>query len=186
MSELFDHQKNFVEGVVDLPSPARACLFFKTGAGKSRAALEGMKALGYSYVLVVTPPSTHKQWLDLGRSMGIGIVAISHAKFRMKDYQISRSVPIIMDEVHLLGGQKGKGWRKFDTACRHIKAPVFMLSGHAQLQRCGALLLHRPCAVTTCTQGRVPRVHLQELRHRAEPVRDGAQSHRVPEVRRRS
>lgn len=126
--ELFDHQKNFVEGVVDLPSPARACLFFKTGAGKSRAALEGMKALGHTYVLVVTPPSTHKQWLDLGRSMGIGIVAISHAKFRMKDYLISRSVPIIMDEVHLLGGQKGKGWRKFDTACRHIKAPVFMLS----------------------------------------------------------
>jgi hypothetical protein len=128
MLELFDHQKNFVEGVQDLPEPARACLYFKTGAGKSRASLEGMKALGYTYVLVVSPPSTHKQWLDLGRSMGIGIVAISHAKFRMKDYQISRAVPIIMDEVHLLGGQKGKGWRKFDTASRHIKAPVFLLS----------------------------------------------------------
>ena len=128
MAELFAHQKNFVDEVPNLDAPVRACLYFKTGAGKSRAALEGMKALDYSYVLVVSPPSTHTQWLHLGRSMGMGLVCISHAKFRMKDYKVSRAVPIIMDEVHLLGGQKGKGWRKFDTLARHLTAPIFMLS----------------------------------------------------------
>jgi superfamily II DNA or RNA helicase len=131
MSELpvlFDHQENFLEAAPDLAEPARACLYYKTGSGKSLTAMLGMKKLGYNYVLVVSPPSTHKQWLDLGRSLGMGIVAISHAKFRMKDYKLSRAVPIIADEFHMFGGQQGQGWKKLDTLARHLKAPLFLLS----------------------------------------------------------
>lgn len=131
MSELpvlFDHQENFLEAAPDLPDPARACLYYKTGSGKSLTAMLGMKKLGYNYVLVISPPSTHKQWLDLGRKLGMGIVTISHAKFRMKDYKLSRAVPIIADEFHMFGGQQGQGWKKLDTLARHLKAPLFLLS----------------------------------------------------------
>lgn len=103
-------------------------MYYKTGSGKSLTAMLGMKELGYNYVLVVSPPSTHKQWLDLGRKLGMGIVAISHAKFRMKDYKLSRAVPIIADEFHMFGGQQGQGWKKLDTLARHLKAPLFLLS----------------------------------------------------------
>jgi hypothetical protein len=128
MDDLFDHQQEFLDGVVHQPQPARACLYFRTGAGKSRASLEGMKALGHLYVVVIAPPSTHPQWAVLAESMGMSVLCMSHAKYRMKDTLLSRKVPIIMDEVHLLGGHKGKGWRKFDSMSRHLQAPIFMLS----------------------------------------------------------
>jgi superfamily II DNA or RNA helicase len=126
--ELFDHQENFLDAVPHLAHPARACLYFKTGAGKSLTAMLGMKKLGYKDVLVIAPPSTHRQWMDLATSLGMYVHAMSHAKFRMKDTLLSRTVPIIADEFHLLGGQQGKGWRKFDTLARHLQAPLIMLS----------------------------------------------------------
>jgi superfamily II DNA or RNA helicase len=42
LPDLFDHQKNFLDDVDNLVSPARACLYFKTGAGKSLTAMLGM------------------------------------------------------------------------------------------------------------------------------------------------
>jgi superfamily II DNA or RNA helicase len=126
--ELFEHQKIFLDEVPNLASPVRACLYYKTGAGKSLTSMLGMRLLGYKDVLVIAPPSTHRQWMDLASSLGMYVHAMSHAKFRMKDTLLSRNVPIIADEFHLLGGQQGKGWRKFDTLARHLQAPLIMLS----------------------------------------------------------
>ena len=131
MSELpvlFDHQKTFLEAVPDLAVPARACLYYKTGSGKSLTAMLGMKELGYARVLVIAPPSTHAQWVALGWKLDMKVEVMSHAKFRMKDTKLSRIQPIIADEFHMFGGQQGQGWRKLDTLARHLLAPLFLLS----------------------------------------------------------
>lgn len=131
MSELpalFDHQENFLEAVPTLANPARACLYYKTGAGKSLTAMLGMKALGHLYVVVIAPPSTHPQWAALAKRLDMSVLCMSHAKFRMKDTLLSRKTPIIADEFHMFGGQLGQGWRKLDTLARHLQAPLFLLS----------------------------------------------------------
>jgi superfamily II DNA or RNA helicase len=125
---LFDHQVEFLDGIVTQPQPARACLYYKTGAGKSLTSMLGMRKLGHSYVTVIAPPSTHPQWVELGKRLDMEVEVMSHAKFRMADTKLSKYKPIIADEFHLFGGQKGKGWKKFDTLSRHLQAPIFMLS----------------------------------------------------------
>lgn len=126
--ELFDHQKNFLDSVQNLGNRARACLYFRTGAGKSLTAMLGMQELGYSEVLVIAPPSTHSQWVALGSHHAMKVQVMSHAKFRMKDTKVHRGMPIIADEFHMFGGQKGMGWIKLDRLARHLKAPMFLLS----------------------------------------------------------
>ena len=131
MSELpalFAHQKNFLEAVPDLPNPARACLYYKTGAGKSLTAMLGMKELGHTKVLVIAPPSTHAQWVALGWKLDMEVLTMSHAKFRMKGTLLGRRMAIIADEFHMFGGQQGQGWKKLDTLARHLQAPLFLLS----------------------------------------------------------
>lgn len=88
----------------------------------------GMKALGYTEVLVIAPPVTHIQWIELGQKLDMKIEVMSHAKFRMEDTLLSRKRAIIADEFHLFGGQKAQGWRKLDTLARHLQAPLFLLS----------------------------------------------------------
>jgi hypothetical protein len=130
MSEvtLFDHQQEFLDAVPSLPSPVRACLYYKTGSGKSLTAIVGLKELGYGRALVIAPPSTHAQWVAVGGAHGMKIEVMSHAKFRMKDTKLSKSVPVIADEFHMFGGQQGQGWRKLDTLARHMSAPLILLS----------------------------------------------------------
>lgn len=125
---LFDHQLEFLDAVPSLPTPVRACLYYKTGAGKSLTSLMAMVALGYERVLVIAPPATHAQWVVLGWKMNVSVEVMSHAKFRMKDTKLSRSMPIIADEFHMFGGQKGQGWRKLDKLAMHLQAPLFLLS----------------------------------------------------------
>ena len=125
---LFDHQKNFLDDIENLASPTRACLYFKTGAGKSLTAMLGMKAQGYTEVLVICPPATHLQWVALGWELDMKVEVMSHAKFRMKDTKLSRRTAIIADEFHLFGGQGGQGWRKLDALAKHLQAPLFLLS----------------------------------------------------------
>src|SRR5690606_28939891 len=60
--------------------------------------------------------------------IGVSITTISHAKFRMKNYKISRDVPIICDEFHMLGGHGAVGWKKLDSAARSLRAPIALLS----------------------------------------------------------
>lgn len=128
MKQLFDHQKKFLDEIVDEGDRARACLYFKTGSGKSLTAMLGMKALGYGRVLVIAPPSTHKAWEALGHQHDMFVVAISHAKFRMKDYKVGRHTPVIADEFHMFGGHHGKGWQKLERLAKGLQAPMFLLS----------------------------------------------------------
>jgi superfamily II DNA or RNA helicase len=128
LPELFDHQKEFLDDVGNQKFPQRALLFYKTGAGKSLTAMLGMQKLGYTKILVIAPPSTHLQWVTVGKLLDMTVEVMSHAKFRMKDTKLSRTQAIIADEFHLFGGQKGQGWKKLDTLARHLLAPLFMLS----------------------------------------------------------
>jgi superfamily II DNA or RNA helicase len=87
-----------------------------------------MRMRGATRVLVVTPPSTYGAWQETAKEFGIEVTTISHAKFRMKDYLLSRHVPVIVDEFHMLGGHGGKGWKKLDTLARRLEAPLIICS----------------------------------------------------------
>jgi hypothetical protein len=128
MTELFEHQRKFLEEIVLEKEPARACLYFKTGSGKSLTAVLGMKALGYQRVLVIAPLSTHTAWKVLGEKEDVAIEVMSHAKFRMKGTKVEQHMPVIADEFHMFGGHKGQGWRKLDKVAKGLKAPMFLLS----------------------------------------------------------
>ena len=125
---LFDYQQDYIDEVVAMPQPLRSCLYYRTGAGKSLTALAALHALGHLDVVVICPPSTHDQWVRLGQSMGMKVQPMSHARFRMKETRMSKSVPVVADEMHLFGGQRGLGWRKLSTLARHLKAPLILAS----------------------------------------------------------
>lgn len=125
---LFDYQQEFLDAVVANPIRFRACLYYKTGAGKSLTALAAVALLGYEACVVVAPPSTHRQWQELGARLGVKIATMSHALFRQKGTKLSRTIPIIADEFHLFGGQRGKGWRKLDKLAQHLDAPLILCS----------------------------------------------------------
>jgi superfamily II DNA or RNA helicase len=129
---LFDHQTDFVDAIAAETFPQRACVYFKTGAGKSLTAVMGLHVLGQTRAVVISPPSTHAQWERLGQEYGMELELISHAKFRMKTTRLSRSVAVVADEFHLFGGQQGQGWRKLDTLARHLQAPLFIMSATPQ------------------------------------------------------
>lgn len=125
----FDYQLEALNGerssnAVDL----RACLYYRTGAGKTYTALALMAQAGVMEVTVVAPPATHEKWKADGKAAGIDVYAISHALYRMPKTKFSRQMAFIIDEFHMLGGQGGKG---FDRARRHLRgvlAPVVLLS----------------------------------------------------------
>ena len=48
----------------------RWCLYYKTGAGKTRTALAAVRVLGYTECVIIAPPTTHKHWEDTARAMG--------------------------------------------------------------------------------------------------------------------
>ena len=106
----------------------RLCLYQRTGAGKSLTALACLALDGHRTVLVVSPPSTHRDWRERGRELGLTVVAVSHAKFRQPGFQLSKSVPVIADEFHLFGGARGLGWLKLDRLAQHLQAPLIMCS----------------------------------------------------------
>jgi superfamily II DNA or RNA helicase len=126
--KLFDYQQHFLEALPALGQHPRVCLYYKTGAGKSLTALAAVTLLGYDTCVVVCPPSTHRQWKELGERLGVKIAPMSHALFRRKTTKLSRTVPIIADEFHLFGGQKGQGWRKLDKLAQHLQAPMILCS----------------------------------------------------------
>ena len=126
--KFFEHQREFLEQLPENQEKYRACLYYKTGAGKSLTALAAMRLGGYTDVLVVAPPSTHRAWERQAWELGMTVQAVSHARFRRASYKVSRSVPIVMDEFHLLGGQKGVGWRKLSRVSGGLTAPLLLLS----------------------------------------------------------
>src|SRR3954463_11236741 len=126
--DLFDYQQEYLDAARKMPSPQRACLYYKTGAGKSFTALASIALWGYDSCVVVCPPSTHLQWVALGEKLGVDVMPMSHARFRMKETKLSRHEPLIADEMHLFGGQKGVGWRKLDSLAQHLRAPLVLAS----------------------------------------------------------
>lgn len=124
----FDYQLEAFEAIETMADPLRLCLFYKTGAGKSITSLSAIRLLGHTEVLVVAPPSTHKDWANLGTKMGVVVEAMSHAKFRQKDTRLSRSKPVIADEFHLFGRNTGLGWKKLDGLARGLNAPMILCS----------------------------------------------------------
>ena len=132
--ELFDYQREVMHSLYlrkDEVAP-KALAFFPTGKGKSVTGLGAMLTYGAKEVLVIAPPITHKQWVELGEKMGLTVSVMSHATFRMKDTKVSKSVPIICDEFHLLGGRTGMGWKKFDRVARFLQAPIVIMSATPQ------------------------------------------------------
>lgn len=106
----------------------RACLYFRTGAGKTITSLAMVRLAGYTEATVIAPPITHESWEKWGTRLGVKVSAMSHAKFRMKGTKLSRHVPLIADEFHLFGGHNGKGWKKLDALARGMTAPVVLAS----------------------------------------------------------
>src|SRR5690606_36652977 len=104
----------------------RACLYYPTGKGKTQIMLTMMRLRGYTTVVVVAPPITHSNWRRHGKTLGMKIIALSHAKFRQKDVKLQRTTPIIVDEFHLLGGHTGIGWKKFDRLSAGLQAPIII------------------------------------------------------------
>lgn len=123
----FDYQLetfgDWIEQVVE-----RACLYYRTGAGKSITSLTMMELRGQKDVLVIAPPSTHEDWHKQAAKLGMAVDTISHARFRQKDYRTSRHKAVIADEFHMFGGHGGKGFKKFDTLARHLQAPLILCS----------------------------------------------------------
>ena len=144
VEEFFPYQLEFFAGVQADTSPrVRACLYHRTGAGKSITSMVGMWLLGHTEVLVIAPPVTHPAWEEMGRKVGVTVQTMSHAKFRMKDTKLSRHIPIICDEFHLLGGHGGQGWKRLDTLAMHLLVPIIICSAtpnYNDVERCYCIL----------------------------------------------
>lgn len=127
--DFFDYQLEAFELQEKLPQPfPRIVLYYRTGAGKSITALCCVRLWGATEALVVAPPVTHPDWIALGEKLGMKLTLISHAKFRQKDFKVSRYMPLIMDEFHLLGGHNGQGWKKLDRLAPSLEAPLIIAS----------------------------------------------------------
>lgn len=125
--KFFDHQRKVFDSVV-VGESFRFCLYHRTGAGKSITSLVAIKLAGYDEAVVIAPPSTHEAWAAQAARLGMQLECMSHAKYRMKDTKLSRHKPLVVDEFHLLGGHRGKGWVKMDTMARHLQAPMVIAS----------------------------------------------------------
>lgn len=125
----YDHQVEAFEAILKQPRKA-ACLYYPTGKGKTKTALVTMALLEQSELLVIAPPSTHRDWVAEGNLIGVKVDCISHAEFRQKDYNVpSPDTAIIVDEFHLLGGRTSDGWTKFDRRIApHLRAPFIICS----------------------------------------------------------
>jgi superfamily II DNA or RNA helicase len=118
-------------------------VFYPTGKGKTKIMLGMVAMSGYGAVVVVAPPITHNKWVAEGRMVGLRVIAVSHAKFRMSDFRLQRKTPVIVDEFHLLGGHTGKGWTKLDRAAAGLQAPLILGSAtpnYNDAERCYCLV----------------------------------------------
>jgi superfamily II DNA or RNA helicase len=135
------------EGTADpfaVPSPLdKLLVFYPTGTGKSLIMLTMMAMRDVKFVVVIAPPVTHDSWVRQGEVLGLTVLPMSHAKFRMTETKMSRTIPVIVDEFHLLGGHTGKGWKKLDRMARGLKAPLILGSAtpnYNDAERCYCLV----------------------------------------------
>lgn len=106
----------------------RMLLFFPTGTGKSKTTLGLMHSRGHAEVVVIAPPKTHASWRADAKALGMTIRTDSHQKFRMKNTSYKKTIPIIVDEFHMLGGHTGMGWKKLNRMAAHLQAEIILAS----------------------------------------------------------
>lgn len=125
----FDYQVEVLEAeqATDAAS-LRACLYYRTGAGKTLTALALVAQAGVREAVVIAPPSTHDTWVAAGWRLNIEVKAMSHAKFRQKQTKLSKTTAVIADEFHLFGGHGGMGWKKLDRLAAGLQAPLILAS----------------------------------------------------------
>lgn len=129
IKQWFDYQLRAFEYANSLTGDQqRMCLHFRTGAGKSITALVCLKIWGHDTATVIAPQSTHDSWLSIANQLGMTINIMTPQKWWRPNTTVSRTVPIIADELHTFGGHKGKGWKKLDTIARHLQAPMILAS----------------------------------------------------------
>lgn len=178
---LHDYQRASVaraESMGNTHKQPRMCLYYKTGAGKTRTALACVKVMGCDDVLVVAPPTTHQHWEDTARDMGYTgqVHVMSHAKFRQKETKLSRTVAVIVDEFHMLGGYKAAGFKKLEKLAGGLNAPLVICSAtpnYNDVERCYCIqritdrrsteggylsFIYRHCGTEVNPFGHVPKV----------------------------
>lgn len=104
----------------------RLLLHFPTGEGKTITSLALLRLRGWMKVVVLAPPITHKSWQDRATLLGMELVLMSVAKFRQKATKLPRDTPVIVDEVHELGGHGKDGIKKMARMAPHIPAIILM------------------------------------------------------------
>lgn len=178
---LHDYQRASVDNAKrmgETHSMPRMCLYYKTGAGKTRTALACVHVMGHTDAVIVAPPTTHQHWEDTARAMGFtgDLTILSHAKFRQRETKLSRTVPLIVDEFHMLGGYKAQGFKKLEKIAGSLKAPVIICSAtpnYNDVERCYCIqritdrrateggylsFIYRHCGTEVNPFGHVPRV----------------------------
>jgi superfamily II DNA or RNA helicase len=176
---LHDYQRDSVkvaESLAQYSKQPRLCLYYKTGAGKTRTALACQKVMGQSEVLVIAPPTTHELWVNTGKDMGIDVTTVSHAKFRQPGSKLKRDKALVVDEFHLLGGYRAQGFKKLERVAGSLNAPIVIASAtpnYNDVERCYCIqritdrrsteggylaFLYRHCATEVNPFGHVPRV----------------------------
>lgn len=178
---LHDYQRasvNNAKRMGETHTMPRMCLYYKTGAGKTRTALACVYVMDHTEVLIVAPPTTHKHWEDTARAIGFTgtLTIMSHAKFRQRETKVSRSVPVIVDEFHMLGGYKAQGFKKLEKIAGSLKAPLIICSAtpnYNDVERCYCIqritdrrateggylsFIYRHCDTEVNPFGQVPRV----------------------------
>lgn len=137
------HQTVVLENWDDQGCEGGHLVFYPTGKGKTKIMLAMVAMAGNGAALVVAPPITHEKWVAEGHMIGVRVTPISHAKFRQKSTLLSRKMPIIVDEFHLLGGHTGLGWKKLDRYAAGSQAPVILGSAtpnYNDAERCYCLV----------------------------------------------
>nr|DAL38055.1 MAG TPA_asm: Chromatin remodeling complex ATPase [Caudoviricetes sp.] len=135
----FEYQRDTFTEAAALPTPLRACLYYRTGAGKTSTALALLRLQGHDRALVIAPPATHMAWVSQATALNMELTLVSHAKFRQQGFKTSRNLAIIADEFHLFGGHKGKGWVKFNRVAKSLQAPIVIGSAtpnYNDVERC--------------------------------------------------
>ena len=178
---LHDYQRVSVDNAVKLGQThkqPRMCLYYKTGAGKTRTALGCVHAMGYTDCVIVAPPTTHIHWEQTARAMGYKgtLTIMSHAKFRQRETRLSRTVPVIVDEFHMLGGYKAAGFKKLEKIAGGLNAPAVICSAtpnYNDVERCYCIqritdrrateggylsFIYRHCGTEVNPFGHVPKV----------------------------
>ena len=99
-------------------------LFFPTGEGKTLTslALAGQRA---DAVQIIAPPKLQPKWKQDAANMGLTIDRIMSVDiFRRQGTKMSTKLPLIIDEIHKLGGHGAVGFKRFRSFSAATRAEI--------------------------------------------------------------